>query len=98
MTEKLNQQQVNEVLRRWPLRQEARPAAEYYAAFKPIKEQWERLRGIPEAQRTPWQHEAHAALLAELIAGYDSPWFAWNRTGLSDTEMNAAAQHYISKL
>lgn len=97
MTEQLNQQQVNEVLRKWPLRTENRPTTEDFEAFKPIKEQWERLNTIPEAQRTVWQREAHAILLAELITTYDNPWFQWDRSRLSPGALNAAAAHHLKQ-
>lgn len=97
MTEQLNQQQVNEVLRKWPMRPEARPSSEEYAVFAPIRDQWEKLNLIPEAQRTVWQREAHAVLLAGLITTYDSAWFAWTKPYGQNGAMNAAAVHHLKQ-
>jgi hypothetical protein len=98
MTQTLNQKQVDELLRKWPMRQEARPTSEDFEGFKPIKEEFERLHRIPESQRTPWQVEAHSELLATLFLEYsDSAWFAWDRKSLSEAEMNAAAAHHLKQ-
>lgn len=97
MTQSLNQQQVDELLRKWPLRPEARPSTEEYAVFAPIRDQWERLNAIPESKRTPWQVEAHAELFAKLITDYWSPWFQWSKLGQSATTFNAAFQHHVKQ-
>lgn len=97
MTQPLNQQQVNEVLRKWPLRTENRPTSEEYAVFAPLRDQWEKLNAIPEAQRTPWQAEAHAELFAKLITDYWSPWFQWSKLNQSAATFNAAFQHHVNQ-
>lgn len=83
-TTPLNQDQVNAALRSWEMRIEARPTSEEYAVFAPLRDEWERLNGIPEAQRTPWQVEAHAELFDRLITDYWSPWYAWSKLNISD--------------
>ena len=93
----LNQEQVNETLRKWETRTEARPTSEEYAAFKPLRDEWERLNTIPEAQRTSWQVEAHAELFDELIKNYWSPFFAWSKLNQSDKTFAAAAAHHMKQ-
>jgi hypothetical protein len=96
-TKTLNQDQVNAALRSWETRAEARPTSEEYAVFAPLRDEGERLNAIPEAQRTPWQAEAHAELFAKLITDYWSPWFQWSKLNQSAATFNAAFQHHVKQ-
>jgi hypothetical protein len=96
-TKTLNQEQVNAAIRSWDVRIEAKPTAEEYERFKPLRDQWEKLNSIPEAQRTSWQVEAHAALFDELITNYWSPFFAWSKLNQSDKTFTAAAAHHLKQ-
>jgi hypothetical protein len=93
----LNQEQVNETLRKWETRTEARPTSEEYAVFAPLRDEWERLNAIPEASRTPWQVEAHAELFDRLITDYWSPWWQWSKQNQSSATFNAAFQHHVKQ-
>jgi hypothetical protein len=96
ITKESTNEQIKEELRKWDARTEVRPSSEEYARFQPLKVQWEKLNAISEARRTPWQAEAHAVLLAELITTYDSPWFAWTKPYGQDESINAAFTHHVA--
>jgi hypothetical protein len=92
-----NTEQLAAISRKWEARTEAKPSAEEFEIFKPLRDEWERLNSIPTAARTPWQEEAHTELFAKLITDYWSPWWQWSKLNISDQKFNAAYQYYVAQ-